>query len=174
MVTKITKKAKSTEKQVPTKTTKTSKTKKQKTSSVDKLVVQKSKPRVRVEPDNWYVGKLLTAEVKESKLFGGEYIQMDFELTKHPDNVCEDGVTTAAGLRVGANWALPVSFKRKVYKVLCGITGKTLEIDEHVNLKAYYGKTYRLLIVDKENKDESGNPWQNVSLVKPLKKRVAK
>lgn len=136
-----------------------------------KITVQVKQPRKLVEPAEWYYAKLTGAEVKESTKFpGSQFMQMDFELTKHSDNMLQDGKTSAKGLKFNGIWGMPVAPGKKIYKVLCAIAGKTLEADDEMDLKAHYGKTYKINIDDTEKTDDDGVPWQNVTMVKSVKK----
>jgi len=145
------------------------------TSSIENVTIVKAQPRRRVEPDAWYQAQFKEAAIKESKKYpDSEYMQLDFVLAEHEDNVCEDEVTSAAGMMINGLFSMPVTPKRTSFKVLSGMVGHTLEPDESVNLKSMYGNVFRVFIADTDRLDEDGEPWQTITLVKPIKKKVSK
>lgn len=162
-----------------TKSSKQSKTKRKgvATVKVDDLKVRASPPRRRVEPDELYRATFESAEVKESRSNIGDndkYLQLQFKLTKHSMNTLENSDDSADGMPIYAQVSLPITVGSKSSKIIAGIIGKEVDVDDNINLKAHYGKTYKVLIVDKKSKDEEGRPWQKVDSVKQIAKKNKK
>lgn len=138
------------------------------------IKVHESKPRKRVEPDEMYYAELQDIELKESIRYpGSEYLQLTFELLDHPANVDENG-NLAKGITFRGMWGLPATPKSKCFKMLCGLAGRTLKADEELDLEAYKGNKYKVMISDSEKADDEGQLWQNVTVVKALNKKKRK
>ena len=138
------------------------------------LVVQEKIPRKRVEPDDWYEAKLTNAEVKESTFGKGDYLQLDFEFTETEDNVDEGG-DSAKGLMISGIFGLPMRVDNKAYKAITAIVGSELQVEDEVDLPAFYGHTFMIFIEDKDSTDDDGLAWQKISKIrKPRRKKKTK
>jgi len=152
--------------------TKKTGTKKKKTNG-SKIKVLESTPIIRVEPDEFYMAKLIEAEVRDSKKFvGTQYLWLNFELLKNKMNVQEDGKSSAVGARFSGTWGLPPTPKKKSYKILCALVGRKLSADDEVDVKAHLGKKYKVMISDSENTNDDGQFWQNISTLKAVKSKA--
>ena len=132
--------------------------------------VLESKPRRRVEESEWYYGVLVAAEVKPSHLGepGDMFLQLDFKLTKHSQNILEDGKSSAEGMPISGLYSLPPRVGNKAHKILSALQGHELKQDEEVNVKAHIGKKFKVLIKDKTTRDDTGAFWQKVELIKAV------
>lgn len=144
------------------------------TVNVGDLKITAPPPRRRVEPDELYYATFESAEVKDGRSGDDKYLQLAFKLTKHSINVLEDSNDSAEGMPIYGQISLPITVGSKGAKMIAGIIGREVDVDDNINLKAHYGKKYKVLIVDKKSKDEEGRPWQKIDSVKSVSRKNSK
>lgn len=139
-------------------------------SSKPVFKIEKREPRRIVEED-WYVAKMLKAEVKDSKPpYEGQYVSIEFELVDSEDNVYTDG-SSAAGLKLSTRITLPIRVGRKSHVLLSGIVGHELAVDEEIDMTPFYGHKFRVFVENGKHADDDGTPWQNIAKIKQIMKK---
>ena len=144
--------------------------KSKKTVGVDKLKIQKREPRKRVESDEWYVATFEAAGVKHNERYDNDYLEVKFALGK-----CEaESGDALKDFKIQGRFSLPITPGKIAYEIITGIVGRDLDVDEDVNLKAYYGEKFKIFIEDSDKDDDDGQAWQRITKVKAAKKSKKK
>lgn len=143
--------------------------KKTKLAPAGKLTAVKDVPIKRVEPDEWYMARF--TDVTMGKGTYGPYLKLTFKLLKGTLEGSED---SAKGHMVNRMVDATLSPSKPLWKIASGIIGREPEMDEEVDLKAFLGGKYRILIKDRIPKKDAQDQriFQMVETVKGLKKKV--
>jgi len=124
----------------------------------------------RLENKEWYPAKLLAAEVGEGKF--GQWIRLEFEVTGGQSEDGED----AKGCTVSMFTDFCCAPGKLLYNAICALSGqKELDVDDELDVEAYYGEKVKVFVEDKvPKKGEAYNGRQNVTAVKALSKDSSK
>jgi len=126
------------------------------------LKAQKDQNRL-LEANEWYKAVFEKADVKEGDY--GDYVIMEFKLS---NGYFEDGEMSAKGWKCSALLGMRLEPKQPLWDFAKVFTKGKLEIDDDIDLTAYYGKKYRVFI---ENIQKGDNIRSRITKIKADKKK---
>jgi len=117
----------------------------------------------------WYKAKFVDAEVKEGKY--GEYAILKFEIL---NGYMEDEETEAKGRNANMLVDCKVYPGSGMFNFIEKIAGETPDVEDDIDLTAYYGTKCEVHFENKEKKDGSGDVNSNINKVRLPKKKKKK
>lgn len=137
------------------------------------IKVLKERELVYFEPDEWYPAKFIEHEIGDGQY--GEYVIMGFEFL---GGELENG-QPAKGLRLSAIMNNECAPETTLYDFIKVIMGETPDVDEEVDLSAYYDTKVRVFVEDRKLKKGVKDQTRRQSVTKlrhytKKKKRTAK
>jgi len=130
-----------------------------------KFKMQKSMQDELPQSHEWYKAEFIDANSKPGKY--GDMLFLNFKLL---DGFLEDGESSAKGKRVSALTSTELSPSSSLYDFVKGLNGgKEIDLDDEVDISAFYGNRYKVFVevaVPKGSKDNK--PRIKVTKVKKL------
>jgi hypothetical protein len=131
-----------------------------------KLRVVKDREFPPFEDKEWYVGKFVDHTEFSGKF--GTCLRLNFKVLR---GEMANG-TDAKGQKVSAMVTAELTPKSKLMNYIAVFSeGKDFDVDDVIDIKAYYGKIVKIFIENGKSKGENGKPYQNVTAVKEFKKK---
>lgn len=146
---------------------KTKKNKKKKNEGVmaDRLQARKDEPYTNFESHEWYVGRFDGCEVKQGQY--GEYLILGFTIL---NGELEDG-KPAKGRKCNLLSDAALMPSRQLWEHVSVLIGREPDIDEEVDLTAFYGKKYKVHITNEKDKKNPDVVYSRIKKLKRYKKK---
>ena len=141
------------------------KNKKKKKTANGVYKMEKEKEFPLFENKLWYKGKF-----EEHEEGTGQYGPILFCKFKILSGEMEDG-TDAKGQTCMAMLPAELNPKSKLYEFVRVLEGSEIDIDDEIDIKAYYGQKVQVFIENAKKKRDNGKLYQNVTEIKKMKKK---
>lgn len=144
------------------------KKKKRKAKDVDEtsIPVEEGADAKRVEPDEWYKAEFTEAKIGEGKW--GPYVVLNFKLK---NGYFEDTEESAKGWNVTRLMTAKVTEGGDFWGFVKIFMGKEPKIGKSIDLTAFYGNKYSILVQDQKKKKDDKIQRQQVTKIKRIKKK---
>lgn len=130
-----------------------------------KLRVVKDREFPPFEDKEWYVGKFTEHSESDNKF--GTCLRLNFKILR---GELANGQSAKDRL-CNAMLSAELSPKSKLFAFVTVLSGgKELDLNDVIDLKAYYGKIVKVFIESGKKAGPSGKPYQNVTAIKTFKK----
>lgn len=146
------------------------KLKKKKAGSLTSMKVIEDEPIDFLEPDEWYLAELESAERNEGQF--GPYIKFLFKVLSGEleNGKSAKGKKISRILDANLSPSKPLGMWAKVF------LGRDLKVGEDINITSYFGEKFRILVKDKkpgkgQKATSDGKRYQLVDTIKRPKKK---